>query len=641
MPARKPALRSFSRRRRAGFSLLEMAIVLAIMGALLSGGLLAGASMIERGQYSATRDALDQAAQALNDFSITARRLPCVAPLNALPNTTTFGTEIAAGGCISTTPSGLTTNGTLRADDGSRIVRIGALPTRTLGLPDSAGADGFGNRILYVVTESLTAPNSLTAPATKGAIAVMDGSGNVIVNDSAFVGGAAFFLASAGADRKGGFGFKTGSAAIPCTGTNLDVENCNLSPPDITFRDALFNDGTEAARFDDLTRWATKTSLGVVTSGGGSNLWGNSGDTIFSVGSDNNTTTGNVGIGTTTPSQNLHVTTPDLGGGNQTAMQIGTGVGSLFLSHNWATISSNLRYDDNQFRYEAAGSGAVINMSPAGDIRFHSAASGAAGAVATPTERMRITNTGNVGIGTTAPVNRLTVAGDGTAIAQLGTSSCPGDYAALTLGLISAPTGCTNYNILSSPTDTNLYINRPYTTGPTGNIHFRMNNVDQMIITNAGRVGIGYTAPVATLDVNGSIASDQYTIPSDARLKYNIHPIFTGEGLKILAGLQPVSFQWKKNDRADIGLIAQEVEKHLPQAVEKTDDGMLRVTYDKIILPVITAIQDLHEIVKKLASQITAMAERQSALENRLTALEAENAALREEVNTLKMEKQN
>jgi hypothetical protein len=141
-------------------------------------------------------------------------------------------------------------------------------------------------------------------------------------------------------------------------------------------------------------------------------LWGNTGDNIFSIGNDTNTTTGNVGIGTATPSQNLHVTTPDLGFGNQTALQIGTGAGSLFLTHTSANISSNLRYDDGNWRYEAAGPGAIINMSPLnGDIVFQNAPTGAAGAAVTPTERMRITTAGNVGIGTTTPAVKLDVAG--------------------------------------------------------------------------------------------------------------------------------------------------------------------------------------------------------------------------------------
>ena len=96
-------------------------------------------------------------------------------------------------------------------------------------------------------------------------------------------------------------------------------------------------------------------------------------------------------------------------------------------------------------------------------------------------------NGGNVGIGTTGPVNKLTATGDGTGIAQLGTGGCGSNYVGLTLGLTSAPSGCSNFNILSSPTDQTLYMNRP-----TGNaIRFRENNSDQMVIVPGGAVGIG------------------------------------------------------------------------------------------------------------------------------------------------------
>jgi len=331
------------------------------------------------------------------------------------------------------------------------------------------------------------------------------------------------------------------------------------------------------------------------------------------------TSGGNVGIGTTTPTTLLSIGPNPLAAlGVGELLQLGRAT-DAFLTVNDGTArgifgsSSGLPFAGSQSNHDFV-------------LRSNNL------------ERMRITTTGNVGIGTTAPASRLTVLGEGAGIAQLGGTGCGGDFAGLTLGQTAAPT-CNTYHIASSASPVapetvagTLFINRPAGVS----VRFRENNVDQMIITSGGNVGIGYTAPVATLDVNGSIASDQFTIPSDARLKHNIHPVFAGEGLKILAGLQPVSFVWNKNNKPDIGLIAQQVEKALPQAVEKTDNGMLRVTYDKLILPLIAAIQELHEMLKKLASQITAMAERQSALEKRLTALEAENAALREEVTTLK-----
>jgi hypothetical protein len=116
---------------------------------------------------------------------------------------------------------------------------------------------------------------------------------------------------------------------------------------------------------------------------------------------------------------------------------------------------------------------------------------------------------------------------------------------------------------------------------------------------------------------------------SDARLKHDITPIFAGEGLKILAGLNPVSYKWNEGNRADIGVIAQEVEKVLPAAVSKTKDGFLGVAYDKLILPVIAAVRELQAKLEKIAADLTAFADRQNAFEKRLVALEAENAALK------------
>jgi hypothetical protein len=111
-------------------------------------------------------------------------------------------------------------------------------------------------------------------------------------------------------------------------------------------------------------------------------------------------------------------------------------------------------------------------------------------------------NSGNVGIGTTSPANKLTVIGDGTGLAQIGTTGCGGNYVGVTLSLTAAPGGCTNYTFASSPNDQTLYINRP-----SGNaIRFRENNAytpDQLIIASGGNVGIGTSAPTSKLDVNG------------------------------------------------------------------------------------------------------------------------------------------
>jgi hypothetical protein len=451
---------------------------------------------------------------------------------------------------------------------------------------------------------------------------VLDRAGNNITNAASFI------LLSHGPDGKGGLrhlnpGTLTSPPVACGASTNLDVQNCDVTTTGttaanlVTFRDSRFNNGSVANQFfDDFTRFMPKFRL-VAAASSTPSLWGNTGDNIFSVGNDNNTATGLVGMGTTLPTVLLTL------GANPVAT---LGAGELL----------QLGRTTDAFLTAADGTARGIFGTSSGIPFVGSQSSHDFVLRSNNIERMRITSAGNVGIGATAPVNRLAVLGEGTGIAQLGSSGCGGNYSGLTLGQTTAP-ACGNYNILSSPTDQTLYINRP--TGAA--LRFRENNADQMFIIGGGNVHIGpidatFTAnPTDRLEVNGTIFANNFTIPSDARLKHDITPIFAGEGLKILAGLSPVSFKWNEGNRADIGLIAQEVEKVLPAAVSKTNSGFLRVAYDKLILPVIVAVRELAAKFEKLSADFTALAQRQSALEKRLAALEAENAALRKEVKNL------
>ena len=103
------------------------------------------------------------------------------------------------------------------------------------------------------------------------------------------------------------------------------------------------------------------------------------------------------------------------------------------------------------------------------------------------TQRMVFDTSGNVGIGMANPQAKLSVAGYGTGYALLG-GDCGGNYTALSLNT-AALGGCVNYNMLSSPSDQNLYINRP-----SGyNMYFRESNGTQLTIASGGDISASGT----------------------------------------------------------------------------------------------------------------------------------------------------
>ena len=109
-------------------------------------------------------------------------------------------------------------------------------------------------------------------------------------------------------------------------------------------------------------------------------------------------------------------------------------------------------------------------------------------------------NTGNTGIGTVTPAERLDVNGR-TKSGSLTVGAWPANPAYMFFGintLNQAAPG--NYALLQGTSDGpgRTFLNSPV------DIRFRIANADQMVLTNNGSVGIGTTAPAARLEVNGA-----------------------------------------------------------------------------------------------------------------------------------------
>lgn len=133
MNARR-AMRHDAHQQADGFSLVEMAVVLAIVGLLIGGMMMTLSAQVEQRQITETTRRLEEARDALIGYAIVNGRLPC--PATAAAGTGDEAPAVVTGIC--------TTN------------YSGFLPAKALGFQptDSSGyaLDAWGNRIRYAVS---------------------------------------------------------------------------------------------------------------------------------------------------------------------------------------------------------------------------------------------------------------------------------------------------------------------------------------------------------------------------------------------------------------------------------------------------------------------------------------------------------
>jgi len=200
----------------------------------------------------------------------------------------------------------------------------------------------------------------------------------------------------------------------------------------------------------------------------------------------------NIGIGTTNPTKKLHV--------NGEAFFQNTvslpdnayvGLGSSFdfhLSHNGS--SSSITNSTGNLNISSNGGDAVFNTAS--------------------TERLRITSSGNVGIGTTSPGSTLPADSEtATKALQLtGVSGSAGDTAVL----LRSSDNSSGLDLWHNASTGDSYIDNRYSSNQ-GDTIFRIKTagtpLEALRITGDGNVGIGTTSPSEKLEVVGTIKSNQ------------------------------------------------------------------------------------------------------------------------------------
>ena len=148
-----------------------------------------------------------------------------------------------------------------------------------------------------------------------------------------------------------------------------------------------------------------------------------------------------------------------------------------------------------------------------------------------------------------------------------------------------------------------------YINSETGQqLALRIGNAAALLVSSGLAVSIGNG--ITPSGTPGSLVVENDVIAfhtSDKRLKDNIVPIISG--LSKVIQLTGVEFDWNKDSYAhlrghDVGVIAQNIEAVVPQAVSTRPDGYKAVRYDKIVPVLIEGMKEQQIQIQNLQTEV-------------------------------------
>jgi hypothetical protein len=223
---------------------------------------------------------------------------------------------------------------------------------------------------------------------------------------------------------------------------------------------------------------------------------------------------------------------------------------------------------------------------------------------------------GRMGIGTNDPQGNLHIAG----------AAGQDLFSGIGPDLVNGPALNFGYAGFSFGRGAGFFNARPDAAAfaPNPSLRFATNNLQRMIITNTGNVGIGTTSPTNPLQMASGArvtAGGVWTDASSREYKQDVQPLTPDEARVALAGLDPVKFAYKA-DPAEyhVGFVAEDVPALVATADRKGLSPM-------DIVAVLTRV--VQEQQRKLEEQQRKLEAQEAAQGAALAGLAAELAALR------------
>jgi type II secretory pathway pseudopilin PulG len=274
----REAAQAVNKGRNAGYTIIESAIVMAVVGIMMASFATAYNIYLKTQAEQKTDNNASVVVNGLDNYLIQTGAYPCPARSNAVRADADYG---VAGDCTSTAVAvGNCSNG-ICVETSNRAgpalaaprVRRGMVPFRTLGIAEEYAEDGYKTRFDYAVTEALAVPS--TYNQKNGGIDLQDGAGTSLVKPPSGTGGSVHYvLIGKGPDRLGGY-TRYGQQTSACPTGTLDNDNCNtglVSSANLAiYKAAAYSTANGATHFDDYVKYSSsvETPLWKVADAGG------------------------------------------------------------------------------------------------------------------------------------------------------------------------------------------------------------------------------------------------------------------------------------------------------------------------------------------------------------------------------------
>ena len=316
-----PIVTRKKKNKESGFTLIEISIAIIVIGLLITPLFTLYDTYITEKRLRDTNDTIQTVSTSLELFRDLNGFYPCPAPMDSTPNDTVRvnGRAQPCDAAVFTAASqdpgdcvdGICLKSSDRTDITASDIVMGTIPFRDIQMTEAESLDGYGNRLLYAVTQDLT--DITTFDSTRGGISIVDASGNLLTEKKDSM----YLVLSYGASKQGAYN-RNAVIQQPCPTTGIEIDNCvndftnsTLTNPDAIFTFAPTSTANSNNEFDHVMTFSASREQA---------LWRRYDSNIENA--QDLSPDHKIGLGVDNPTAELHIDTPGSSSNNIGALMV-------------------------------------------------------------------------------------------------------------------------------------------------------------------------------------------------------------------------------------------------------------------------------------------------------------------------------